>query len=53
MKKIIILGHENPDEDSVISGFLLQNLLNRRKLGVSFQFVIPDLIIEQEVIDIC
>lgn len=53
MKKIIILGHENPDEDSIISGFLLQNLLNRRNLGIDFEFVIPDLVLDQETVTIC
>lgn len=52
MKKIIILGHENPDEDSLVSGFLLQNLLNRRNLGIDFEFVIPDLVLDQEAVTI-
>lgn len=29
MQKYIILGHENPDVDSIISGYIYQNYLNR------------------------
>lgn len=53
MKKIeyIILGHLNPDVDSIVSGVLLERYLNR--LGYSAKFVIPDLEVDSENIDIC
>ena len=51
MNKIIILGHENPDIDSIISGYLLQKILNAK--GYNCEFIIPDDKIEQENLDIC
>ena len=51
MKKIIILGHENPDVDSIVSGYLLQKILNSK--GYFTEFVIPDEKIEQENLNIC
>lgn len=53
MKKIeyIILGHQNPDVDSIVSGILLERYLNR--FGYSAKFVIPDLEVDRENIDIC
>ena len=51
MKKYIVLGHENPDVDSIMSGILYANYLTRN--GINAQFVIPDEKIEQENIDIC
>lgn len=53
MKKVIILGHENPDVDSMVSGFLLEKLLNRRNLGINFKFVIPDRVIDDESVKVC
>ena len=50
-EKIIILGHENPDVDSIISGFLLQQLLNKK--GIPAEFIIPDKTIEQDSVKIC
>lgn len=40
MKQYVIVGHENPDFDSVISGYLLEQLLKRK--GYFVQFIIPD-----------
>lgn len=51
LEKYIILGHVNPDIDSVISGYLLEKLL--LSLGLNAQFIIPDKVIEKEVINIC
>ena len=51
MKKIIILGHENPDVDSVVSGYLLQKILKSK--GVDAEFVIPDAVIERDTLEIC
>lgn len=53
MKKVdyIILGHQNPDVDSIISGVLLERYLKR--LGYIAKFIIPDLEIDEESIDIC
>jgi len=49
--KIYILGHDNPDVDSIVSGFLLERLLIRK--GFNVQFVIPEENINQESYDIC
>ena len=51
MSKYIILGHENPDVDSIISGYIYQNFLNRHK--VNAEFIIPDEIIEEDTLKIC
>lgn len=51
LEKYMILGHENPDIDSVISGYLLEKLL--LSLGFNAQFIIPDKTVEKEVINIC
>lgn len=51
MNNIIILGHENPDVDSIVSGYLLQKILNGK--GYNSEFVIPDEQIEQQNLDIC
>lgn len=40
MNKYIILGHENPDYDSIASGYLLEKLM--KKLGYDVEFIIPD-----------
>jgi len=40
MEKIIILGHENPDVDSVVSGYILEKILNKK--GYEAKFIIPD-----------
>lgn len=51
MPRTYIIGHENPDVDSIVSGYLLENIY--RKLGYDVTFVIPDKKIEQENLDIC
>ena len=51
MEKIIILGHSNPDVDSIVSGYLLDKLLKYR--GYNSEFVIPDKIINEESLNIC
>lgn len=51
MKKIIILGHENPDVDSIVSGYLLEKILLKK--GYNVEFVIPDENIEEETLSIC
>ncbi|MGN1371915.1 MAG: bifunctional oligoribonuclease/PAP phosphatase NrnA [Candidatus Coprovivens sp.] len=38
--KYIILGHENPDVDSIVSGYLLEKVLIKK--GYDVEFVIPD-----------
>ena len=47
----IILGHENPDVDSIISGYLLEKVMKKRGYDVSF--VIPDDKISKDTEDIC
>lgn len=51
MDKIIILGHENPDVDSIVSGYLLEKILNKK--GYNVEFVIPDKIIAKDTMGIC
>lgn len=46
MGKYIILGHENPDNDSIVSGYLLEKLM--KKNGYDVEFIIPDEIISEE-----
>ena len=46
MKKYVILGHKNPDVDSIVSGYLLEKLL--RFNGYDVSFVIPDNKISEE-----
>lgn len=50
MSKIIILGHKNPDVDSIISGYLLSSYLRYKKFDVSY--VIPDEEIDEETLEI-
>ena len=40
MDKYIILGHENPDNDSIVSGYLLEKIM--KQLGYDAEFIIPD-----------
>ena len=49
--KIIILGHDNIDVDSIISGYLLDKLL--KKLGYICEFIILDKVINEETLNIC
>lgn len=51
MNKIIILGHENPDVDSIVSGYLLQKILNQK--GYTSKFIIPDEKIESQTLHVC
>ena len=51
MSKYIILGHENPDVDSIVSGYIYQNYLNR--CNVDAEFIIPDETIEEDTLEIC
>lgn len=46
MDKYIILGHENPDNDSIVSGYLLESFMKRR--GYDVEFIIPDEEISEE-----
>ena len=47
----VILGHENPDVDSIVSGVLLERYLNRH--GKEAKFIIPDLYLDKESVDLC
>lgn len=51
MEKIIILGHENPDVDSIISGYLLEKIMIKK--GYNSEFIIPDKKIDKDTMDIC
>lgn len=47
----VILGHKNPDVDSIVSGFLLERYMNR--CWYSAKFIIPDQVIDEESLVIC
>ena len=47
----IILGHENPDVDSIISGYLLEKIMKKRGYDVSF--IIPDKKVCKDTENIC
>ena len=47
----VILGHQNPDVDSIVSGYLLEKYLNNH--GYCSKFIIPDLKIDNENLIIC
>ena len=51
MQKYIILGHENPDVDSIVSGYIYQNYLRRRNIDA--EFIIPDKNIDEDTLEIC
>lgn len=51
MDNIIILGHENPDVDSIVSGYLLEKILIKK--GYNAKFIIPDNIIEEDTVKLC
>ena len=51
MSKYIILPHENPDVDSIVSGYIYQNYLNRRNIDATF--IIPDEHIDEDTLEIC
>lgn len=48
-EKIVILGHEYPDVDSIISGYLLEKVL--LKAGFNASFCITDKVISKESLD--
>lgn len=47
MEKIVVLGHKNPDVDSIVSGYLLTNYLRYKKYDA--EYVIPDNTVDDEV----
>ena len=49
--KYVILGHENPDVDSLVSGYLLENIM--KKKGYDVSFCIPDKSIAADSDRIC
>ena len=49
--KYIILGHENPDVDSLVSGYILEKVMKKRGYDVSF--CIPDKAIALDSEKIC
>lgn len=51
MNDIIILGHINPDVDSIISGYLLEKILLKK--GIKAKFIIPDKRIDKDTLLIC
>lgn len=51
MEKLIILGHENPDVDSIVSGYILEKILIKK--GYFAEFIIPDKSINKDTLDIC
>ena len=50
--KYIILGHQNPDVDSILSGILLERIFTRNIKSDSFKFIIPDDTIDELTIKI-
>jgi len=40
--KYIILGHSNPDVDSILSGILLEKVLNKKNNTDNYKFIIPE-----------
>ena len=51
MDKIVILGHENPDVDSIVSGYLLEKIL--KKKGYNAEFIVPDKSLDKDTLEIC
>ncbi len=51
-EKITILGHINPDVDSITSGLILEYFLNTHTKYAA-EYVIPDQIIDKSTLDIC
>ena len=47
---MIILGHENPDVDSIISAIILNKILTKK--GYSSEFIIPDKKINKDTLEI-
>lgn len=46
----IIIGHDNPDVDSILSGILLEKIF--KKKGLSASFIIPDETIDSDTLSI-
>ena len=46
MAKYIILGHENPDNDSIVSGYILEKIM--KSFDYDVEFIIPDEEISEE-----
>ena len=40
--RYIILGHSNPDVDSILSGILLEKVLNKKYNTDEYKFIIPE-----------
>lgn len=53
-KRVYILGHDNPDVDSIISGIMLGNFASKlhRPYGVEWMFVLPNGKVDKETADI-
>lgn len=51
MKQYVIVGHENPDFDSIVSGYLLEKLLKRK--GYLAKFIIPDQEVDKDTKRLC
>ena len=49
MAKYIILGHENPDNDSIVSGYILEKIM--KSFDYDVEFIIPDEEISEENIN--
>lgn len=47
----VILGHENPDIDSLISGYLLEKIMIKK--GYNVNFIVPDENIDDEQLNLC
>lgn len=45
-KNIVILGHQNPDVDSMVSGVVLSEYLKHR--GYNCSYIIPDRVVDEE-----
>lgn len=51
MNKYIILGHENPDFDSLVSGYILEKIMKAKNYDV--EFIIPDKKLDELDIKLC
>ena len=40
--RYVILGHSNPDVDSILSGILLERILSKKDSSNEYRFIIPD-----------
>lgn len=48
--KIVILGHENPDVDSIVSGMILNKIMTLK--GYNSEYIIPDKTIQKDTLSI-